>query len=82
MTARDTATAFDRAVSWDRQRPPKPQAWWWSADEDNLSWPAVLLLLAITGACVLAALVVGQRWQHDRCAAAAETTSACVGWAS
>jgi hypothetical protein len=41
---------------------------------------SLLLLLALTGACVLAALVVGQRWQDERCAAAAGTTSACAGW--
>ena len=67
-------------TSWDgSHRTPIVTPWWRSSDGE-LSWPAVLLILAVTAAAVMVALVVGQRWQDQRCAAAASTSTPCIAY--
>lgn len=63
MSPRQTAHAYDLR--------PGPHL------GSELSWPAVLLILAVTALVVLGALVVGQQRQQTACAEVAGIAQAC-----
>lgn len=64
-------------TSWDGGHRTSIRTPWWRTPAGELSWPAALLILAVTAVSVFAALVVGQHRQQAACAEAAGTAQAC-----